>query len=108
MIYNNMTEEDIIKALECCSVENKQCAACPKFLEKMSCSTNLHKEALNLIFRYKNSTNALRGANAVLHAKNTKLMKLLNTMPRKRSWFKWLVAFVKQKCTLKSQDIQNH
>lgn len=52
-----MTDNEIIKALECCGDEsgiNHACSKCPKFKDNDDfCETALHNQALDLINRQK-------------------------------------------------------
>lgn len=61
-----MTDEQIIKALECCSGEADICkSTCPCYVANASCLKNMAKEALDLINRQKAEIERLQRAYAV-------------------------------------------
>ena len=55
----NLTDNEIMKALECCDIENKDCVECP-LQNKWSCDKVLSKNALDLINRLKTENNELK------------------------------------------------
>ena len=67
-----MTDNEIIKALECCSVHPMKCKKCP--YEGNECCTNAHrKDALDLINRQKAEIERLKGYNENLQTANVAL-----------------------------------
>ncbi len=50
MTENKMTEEEIMKALECCT-QNTKCPACPMWNTGQNCMNRLYQYALDLINR---------------------------------------------------------
>ena len=62
-----MTDEEIIKALDCCSGEIKFCSICPYYLKEKAngyCKEDLHKDAYKLIKR--KETKSCKDRNVVL------------------------------------------
>lgn len=68
-----MTDEQIIKALECCGYKN--CKQCPNFSEDIECSEKLIKLALDLINRQKAEIERLKGWQDLLKAEKHSLIK---------------------------------
>lgn len=66
-----MKDNDIIKALECCSVHPMKCKQCP--YKKIACCTDAHrKDALELINRQKNYIETVKHLKAGTEAEAVK------------------------------------
>ena len=60
-----MTDNDIIKALECCTSEIAGCTGCPRFPSLMGCSRQNMRDALDLINRQKAKIKELDEKNVI-------------------------------------------
>jgi len=62
MTDKKLTDEEIIKALECCSTPCCKCDECPLYCVGVNCSSfELHRYALDLINRQKTENDKLNG-----------------------------------------------
>ena len=78
------TDNEIIKALECCrTIDGNDCSACPYHGKRYEigsggCSNHLVNDALALINRQKASIQEVITLNSKLEAENAKLQRLLD------------------------------
>lgn len=76
MTDKNFTDEEIIKAVECCSDPCCKCDDCPLYCRGANCSSfELHRYALDLIYRQKAEIERLKGWQDVLKAEKHSLIK---------------------------------
>lgn len=67
MTDKNFTDEEIIKALQCCSEPCAECDECPLYCIGVNCSSfELHRYALDLINRQKAEIEKLKSENDIL------------------------------------------
>ena len=63
-----MTDNEIIKALECCLIECGECTVCPlKHIKSVKCLELLNKNAYNLINRQKEEIEKLKKEKDEMH-----------------------------------------
>ena len=66
LTYKEFTDEEITKAVECCSEPCCVCDECPLYCVGVNCSSfELHRYALDLINRQKSEIERLRGSTIV-------------------------------------------
>lgn len=76
MTDKKFTDEEIIKALECCSTPCCECDECPLYCVGANCSSfELHRYVLDLINRQKAEIERLKGWQDVLKAEKHSLIK---------------------------------
>ena len=74
-----MTDNEIIKALECCAQIQKRCSECPAWKELNLCGSVVKSQALKLINRQKEEIDVWRSAYDVAYSTNTELYGALKT-----------------------------
>lgn len=63
MEEKKLTDEEIVKALECCAVEPcEDCGNCPRFTKEKLCHKANAKQSLDLIHRLQNENERLKNA----------------------------------------------
>ena len=81
MSDRKFTDDEIIKALECCR-DFGDCSLCPyagaTFEDEPDCAEKMHTDALALINRQKASLQEVITLNSKLEAENAKLQRLLD------------------------------
>lgn len=74
--YKEFTDEEIIKAVECCSEPCYVCDECPLYCVGVNCSSfELHRYALDLINRQKSEIDRLKECENLLKAEKHSLIK---------------------------------
>ena len=76
-----MTDNEVIKALECCSSENGKddCLTCPNFKDFVDCKEDLSAIALDLINRQKAEIERLKGRVEATEISKQKLLSCFKT-----------------------------
>ena len=77
MTDHKITDDEVIKALECHADESYRCEICP-YRECGGCSLGMSRDALALINRQKASLQEVITLNSKLEAENAKLQRLLD------------------------------
>ena len=109
-----MTDNEIIKALECCVKDTEDCYECP-LQNKWSCDKLLSKNALDLINRQKAEIDRLQGYNENLITANTALSneildiksETIKEFVRKIKSHAYYIDFPKEHRVVDEDDIDN-